>query len=99
MAGEDKSYIRWVGSGMCCLPSCGQMSGPPHHPRHNVGMGQRAHDHRAVPLCMEHHEDAQQYRLAGMTKEKMREFLDEVAEKLRVQYLQGVNHESTDFPR
>ena len=74
------------------------MSGPPHHVRHNVGMGMRAHDHRAVPLCLEHHEDAQRYRLAGMDKIEMRSFFDNVAEKLRTQFLQGVNdNESFEF--
>ena len=101
MASEDKPYLRWLGSGRCCAPGCMVMSGPPHHPRHDVGMGQRAHDRRAVPLCMEHHEDAQRYRLAGMDKYKMREFFDDIAEKMRTQYIERrSDDESTDtFPK
>jgi hypothetical protein len=78
------------------------MSGPPHHPRHNVGMGMRAHDHRVVPLCPEHHEDAQQYRgvFAAMGKLGMREFFNEVTEKLQTQYLSRSEHDQSDeFPR
>ena len=61
----------------------------------------RAHDHRAVPLCMQHHEDAQQYRGAfrEMGKEGMRDFFDKVTEQLRTQYLEGVTHENTEFPQ
>jgi hypothetical protein len=48
---------------------------------------------------MEHHEDAQRYRLGGMNKVEMRAFFDDVAERLRTQFLEGVNHEDTNFPR
>lgn len=78
------------------------MSGPPHHPRHNVGMAMRAHDHRVVPLCYPHHEDAQGYKgvFREMGNEGMREYFDDVAEKLRTQYIQqGVNDEYSEFPR
>jgi hypothetical protein len=76
-----------------------QMSGPPHHPRHDVGMSQKAHDHRAVPLCMEHHEDAQRYRLAGMDKYKMRVFFDDQGEQLRTRYLQQQGGNDAGVPR
>lgn len=103
MAGEDRAYIRWLGGGRCIVPGCRKMSGPPHHVRHDVGMGMRAHDHRAVPLCPEHHEDAQQYRgvFGKMGRQGMREFFDDAAERLRTQYLeQGVtNDENSEFPR
>jgi hypothetical protein len=63
-------------------------------------MGMRAHDRRAVPLCPEHHDDAQQYRGAfrEMGKEGMRTFFDDVAEKLNRQFEQGVTNEDSEFP-
>jgi hypothetical protein len=87
VAGEDRQYILWLGSLPCAVPGCHNQPGPPHHPRHDVAMSRRAHDHRAVNLCHEHHEQAQTYQLLGMDKYQLREWLDEVAAKRRAEYL------------
>jgi len=86
VAREDRPYLEWVGSQPCAV--CGRPSGPPHYPRHDVGMGQRAHDRRAIPLCHLHHEDAQQYRgvFREMGKEGMREWMDLQAMRLEALY-------------
>jgi hypothetical protein len=103
MAGEDLTYVRWLGQGKCCAPGCSNMSGPPHHPRHSVGMALRAHDHRAVPLCPPCHVSIHSLTwgtFKGWVKQQVRDFLDDQGEKFRTQFLQGVNsHESTEFPR
>ena len=85
MAGEDPHYLAWLGTQPCAVPDCGRQSAPPHHPRHSVGMSQRAHDHRAVPLCHEHHDSVQTYAL--MPKLQLRDWLDVVAARCRTNYL------------
>jgi len=87
MAGEDRPYLEWLGHLQCAVENCPNQPGPPHHPRHNVAMSKRAHDHRSVNLCHEHHEQAQTYRLLGMDKYQLRAWLDEVAAKRRAEYL------------
>ena len=103
MAGEDPSYVRWVGSGRCMAPVCQNMSGPPHHPRHGVGMARRAHDHRVVALCVECHASIHSLtwgRFKGWVRQQVRDFLDQAAEKLQAQYKQGVSdNENQEFPR
>ena len=84
MANEDRDYLTWLRWKPCLV--CGRHPCQAHHPRHNVGMGQRAHDHRAVPLCYQHHEDVQQYRLDGMNREQLRDWMDAAAERLRKDY-------------
>jgi len=89
MANEDRYYICWLGVQTCCATDCRNKSGPPHHPRHDVGMGMRAHDHRAVPLCPECHESI--HRLTwgtfkGWTRDMVREFMDKKAMKYRKLY-------------
>ena len=87
MANESPIYLHWLAWQPCLV--CRRVTGaPPHHPRHDVGMGQRAHDQRAVPLCTQHHEEAQQYHgvFAKMGKEGMREFFDQAAASLWTRY-------------
>jgi hypothetical protein len=48
VAGEDPAYLAWVRQQPCSV--CGRWGSEAHHTgRH--GVGQRAHDHTAVPLC------------------------------------------------
>jgi hypothetical protein len=80
------------------------MSGPPHHPRHNVGMAMRAHDHRVAPLCVDCHTSIHSLtwgRFKGWVRDQVRKFLDEQGAELRKQYLEskGVNDENSEFPR
>ena len=81
------------------------MSGPPHHPRYNVGMALRAHDHRAVPLCPECHDSIHRLtcgRFKGWVRQQVRDFLDDQGEALRALYLQreGVTNEGDNsFPK
>lgn len=57
MAGEDDEYVRWVRSRYCLLTPVGGCDGPveAHHAGRDRGMGQRADDSTAVPLCHRHH--------------------------------------------
>lgn len=57
MAGEDPKHLERLRAMPCAL-GCGH-PGPSdaHHSTHNRGMGQRAHDHEAFPLCHRHHMD------------------------------------------
>lgn len=64
MAGEDPNYLGWVARLKCCC--CPAQSGPPHHTTAGRGKGQRAHDHRAIPLCHMHHDE--RHRLCGFFK-------------------------------
>jgi hypothetical protein len=88
MAGEDHFYIAWLG-GKECSSRCGRRSGPPHHPRHNVGLAMRAHDHRAVPLCPECHESIHRLTFGffkGWNRQQVRYWLDALAVKYRALY-------------
>ena len=85
MAGESPAYTAWLREKPCA--ACGIGPTQVHHPRHDVAMSKRAHDHRAVNLCHEHHEQAQTYQLLGMDKYQLRAWLDEVAAKRRAEYL------------
>lgn len=52
-------------------------------------MGKRAHDHRAIPLCRQHHQDIELRHgpFAGWTREQVRRFEDEQADLARATYL------------
>jgi len=58
MANESPEYLMFVR----CLPCRMQMHDPcfggveAHHAGRDRGMGQRAHDSTAVPLCRKHHQ-------------------------------------------
>jgi len=93
MAGEDRNYTVWLSWRRCCAPGgCGKLA-ECHHPRHDVGMGLRAHDHRAVPLCRQDHIDIEQHdgRFAGWTKEQVAEWCDLMAAHYRRIYLDTEN--------
>lgn len=65
MAGEDPDYLERVAALTCCAAGMGPCNGPvqAHHPicgrvaePATKGGDRRAHDHRAIPLCMGHHD-------------------------------------------
>lgn len=88
MAGEDPDYISWLGRKPCAC-GCGRRSGPPHHPRHDVGIAKRAHDHRAVPLSPECHESIHRLTFGffkGWVRQQVRDWLDALAVKYRAEY-------------
>ena len=67
MAGEDPDYLRWLRHRRCAAAGLGDECWgfiAPHHRRGvmYVGMGQRDHDHTAIPLCVRHHEAFHQNR-------------------------------------
>lgn len=76
MAGEDRARLQWVKSLPCLAPKapagCSDVT-EAHHagPR---GMGQKAQDQTAVPLCRDHHRHwhAGSGPFKGWTQEKRR---------------------------
>lgn len=99
MANEDPVYLRWVGSLTCSAPGCNRNSGHPHHPRHDVGLGLRAHDHRAIPLCHKCHESIHRLTFGAFknwTREQVRAFCEREGAKCRDRYLDPVD-ESFQF--
>ena len=100
MAGEDPEFIAWLRSQKCCAPdSPGGCQGPtePHHASQH-GMGQRAHDHMAIPLCHHHHIE-QWHRGSGVfktwTKEQKRSWF---AERLSEVWQRYNARRPSDFP-
>lgn len=55
MANEDRAYLAWIRSLPCLV--CGRGPSNAHHSNFGKGMGQRSHDHTAVPLCHKDHMD------------------------------------------
>lgn len=90
MANEDPDYLDWIRRQPCA--ACGRAApSEPHHPRHNVAMGRRAHDHRAVPLCgLTCHVPgihALAGRFAGWTNTRVAAWCDDVAARLFPRYV------------
>jgi hypothetical protein len=54
MAGEDAQYTAWLRTQRCRVDGC-HHAPEVHHSRQGVGTGRRGHDHRALPLCHQHH--------------------------------------------
>lgn len=55
MAGEDEAYLAWIRHQRCCVEFCPAKDIEAHHDPFRKGMGQRNHDHTAIPLCRRHH--------------------------------------------
>lgn len=57
MAGEDPAYLSWVRRRRCAAHGMGDPCGPGTEAHHagERGLGMRAHDHTAIPLCPHHH--------------------------------------------
>lgn len=84
MAGENREYLRWVRTLACCAPNAhapgdrpGRYIGEAHHAGRR-GVGQRAHDETAVPLCTGHHHAWHDHRgpFLGWTAAERREWAD-----------------------
>ena len=93
MAGEDPEFIRWLRLQPCALATfCGDRSGPPHHARHNVGGGQRAHDSRAIPLCPKHHDDFHDGAgpFLGWDRQQRRDWMDQQIERWNNAYVRAL---------
>lgn len=58
--GNDEKHLKAIRKCPCCIPSCNTVGVDPHHlkcvPGHR-GMGMRAPDALAVPLCRSHHDE------------------------------------------
>jgi hypothetical protein len=82
VAGEDRSYIAWIRSLNCCAPrspTCLMAPSEAHHSTHHSGMGQRSHDHEAIPLCRNCHRAFHDARgpFRGWDKAKRLQWQDE----------------------
>lgn len=55
MANEDARYAEWLRRQPC--RACGATEGIELHHQTGAGMGLRAHDHAAIPLCAGCHRD------------------------------------------
>lgn len=80
-AGEDPAYLARVRLLVCVaryLSAChGRIEA--HHAGRRPGIGRKAHDHTAVPLCSAHHTDWHQAAGAfrGWQRDRRREWADE----------------------
>lgn len=85
MANEDQSYTDWLRQRPCC--SCGGSGVQVHH-RTGAGMGLRAHDHDAMPLCFRCHSDLHCLggRFSTFSREDLRQWQDEQIAALRAVY-------------
>jgi hypothetical protein len=59
VAGEDPAYKQFVEGLHCCAPCAGGCvsRSRAHHHTQRRGIGTRAHDRDAMPLCLVHHDD------------------------------------------
>jgi hypothetical protein len=91
LSDEDPKYLAWLRTRRCTVKHADGHRGPTqaHHSNvHGKGMGQRSHDHAAIPLCAHHHRcwhDHSQY-FAGWTKAQRRAWTDEAIAKYRALY-------------
>ena len=54
---RDPAYLAWIRRQPCALATYACTGGThAHHATAGRGLGQKAHDHTAVPLCALHHE-------------------------------------------
>lgn len=93
MAGDDPDYIRWMRLRMCVNAAyCGRRACEPHHARRDrhgpVGMGQRASDRRAIPICRPCHDDFHDGRnyFASMNVEQRREWMESQITRCQAAY-------------
>lgn len=54
----DRKYLAWLHTIPCA--ACGAMPVEAHHDRKGMGIGQRAADRRAIPLCSDHHRNGRE---------------------------------------
>lgn len=60
--GNDEAHLRAIRKCPCCIPGCNVVGVDPHHLKSVAGtrgMGLRAPDQYAVPLCRSHHDEVE----------------------------------------
>lgn len=86
MAREDPDYTAWLRTRHCLV--CDAYPSEAHHAGRR-GLGQRAHDHTAVPLCRKHHaawhDGGEPFR--RWTRDDRRLWAEDMAAMLRETYL------------
>lgn len=90
MAGEDEKYLVWLRQQGCCITPrgepCNMVPVQAHH-RTGHGMGQKNHDHEAMPLCWLHHHRLHDLSgpFAGWTGDQLQAWQWE-----RIRYYRGI---------
>ena len=93
MAGEDPEYLEYLRGEPCC--SCGRWGASVPHHKTGAGMGTRAHDHEAMPLCDDLrkscHRDLHQFQGAfeGMSRLLRATWQDTQIQEHRARYTMG----------
>lgn len=91
MAGEDEAYLSWIRRQPCAMSNHARRPhgrSEAHHATHGRGLGQRTHDHTAVPLCSLCHAAFHDGRepFLMMTRWEREVWMDEMAAKHRAAY-------------
>jgi len=85
VAGEDPDYLVWLRHRPCLI--CAAYPSDAHHAGRR-GLGQKAHDHTALPLCRQHHaawhDGGDPFR--RWTRDDRRAWAEDTAAKLRADY-------------
>jgi hypothetical protein len=95
---DDPAYLDYIRAQMCRAPGLPtHKGGDPHHARHDergagIGANLKAHDHRAISLCREHHTDIDAFSgpFKGWDKQRMHAWVDEQIAKQRAAYLSKI---------
>lgn len=92
---RDEDYLRWIRRQACA--ACGRHRGiQAHHATAGRGLGQKAHDHTAVPLCAECHRMFHDGRGAfDLTREARAAWMRDAAAQVRARYV--VTMARTDY--
>jgi hypothetical protein len=93
-AGSDIARLDWTRAQPCMLwgPEC-QGRSEAHHAGKNPGVGMKAGDATAVPLCGRHHRQITDKtgRFRSMSREEMRDLQDEWVADAQARYLSAGN--------
>ena len=84
MAGEEPLYTEWLARQRCAR--CDAKPSVPHHHTGRRGLGQRAHDRDAIPVCASCHRWVHEDR--ALTRAQRREWQDRQVEIFRGLYTQ-----------
>ena len=89
MAREDPAYLEWLREQPCC--ACGKWGWSTPHHKTGAGMGKRAHDHEAMPLCVGCHKDLHEFsgRFALMGQLSRADWQDTQIREHRAMYQDG----------
>lgn len=77
---RDEAHLAFVRTLPCCAPGCDRVdASEAHHETTERGMGQKADDRRAMPMCRKHHRAFHDGRepFDGWTKPRRRAWQDE----------------------